>query len=95
MVGCVVRCVWRCVGRCTRCLYVQGACWVYGLVVDARAAEGIAVAIADERRLLVDGYAEDIGAAGLQVADDLVRLEFEDVDADAMVDDEDRGRALV
>ena len=63
-------------------MYVQGACWVYGLVVDARAAEGIAVAIADERRLLVDGYAEDIGAAGLQVADGLVRLEFEDVAAE-------------
>ena len=43
-------------------------------------------------RLTVDEHVEGVGAAGLQVADGLVRLEFEDVAADAMVDDEDRGR---
>ena len=45
-------------------------------------------------RLTVDEHVEGVGAAGLQVADGLVRLEFEDVAADAMVDDEDRGREL-
>ena len=43
-------------------------------------------------RLTVDEHVEGVGAAGLQVADGLVRLKFEDVAADAMVDDEDRGR---
>ena len=76
-------------GACRACAgRVKGACRVRCLVVDAQAAARPGTA-ANEQRLVADGYAEDIGAAGLQVADGQVRLESEDVAVGAMVDDKD------